>query len=139
MLSNAYGSLLVHDDTTTGVAVTISGPSHVISHEAALHEFPSSTARVATIRRRNGSAMPAPKYWFLQEVEEIALQRETLGAYALDPARPTCGINAGGQALFGKKPAYFAADGLPAHDTHWQHRREASGRRIDPSGAEHLR
>jgi hypothetical protein len=56
--SNSYGSFLAHDETTTGVALTISGPSRVFSHEATLREFPASTERVATIPHRNGSAMP---------------------------------------------------------------------------------
>ncbi len=64
---------------------------------------------------------------------------ETLAPSALDPARSTCAINAGGHALFDKKPAYFAAGALPPYDMELQHRREATGRPIDPSGAEHPR
>jgi hypothetical protein len=137
--SNPYGSLAIWDDTTTCAAVTISGPSRIVTHASVKRDFPESAAKAATITRRNGSPMPDPEYWFLQEVAEIALQRETLVPSALDPARPTCGIHAGGHALFGKKPAYFAADALPHYDMELQHRREAMGRPIDPSGAEHVR
>jgi hypothetical protein len=42
-------------------------------------------------------------------------------------------------ALFDNKPAYFAAGALPPYDMELQHRREATGRLIDPSGTEHLR
>ena len=137
--SNPQGSLIIWDDTTTCAAVTISGPSRVVTHAAVKRDFPNSAARAATITRRNGSPAPDPEYWFLQEVAEIACLRETLAPSALDPARPTCAINAGGHALFDKKPAYFAAGALPPYDMELQHRREATGRPIDPSGAEHLR
>ena len=137
--SNPHGSLLIHDDTETGAAVTISGACSIFSHQAALRAFPESARQVSGIKRRNGSAMPDPEYWFAQEVEEIVTQRGALKPYALDAARPTCAIHAGGQALFDKKPAYFAAGSIAAYDMHLLHRREASGRRRDPSGAEHLR
>ncbi len=137
--SNPQGSLIIWDDTTTCAAVTISGPSHVVAHAAVKRDFPNSAARAATITRRNGSPAPDPEYWFVQEVADIACLRETLAPSALDPARPTCAINAGGHALFDKKPAYFAAGALPPYDMELQHRREATGRPIDPSGAEHLR
>jgi hypothetical protein len=137
--SNPQGSLIIWDDTTTCAAVTISGPSHVVTHAAVKRDFPNSAARAATITRRNGSPAPDPEYWFVQEVADIACLRETLAPSALDPARPTCAINAGGHALFDKKPAYFAAGALPPYDMELQHRREATGRPIDPSGAEHLR
>ena len=137
--SNPHGSLVIWDDTTTGAAVTISGPCRIVTHAAVKRDFPESARQVATIKRRNGSPLPDPEYWFLQEVAEIACLRETLAPCALDPARPTCAISAGGHALFDKKPAYFAAGALPPYDMEWQHRREATGRPIDPSGAEHLR
>jgi len=137
--SNPYGSLVIWDDTTTRAAVTISGPSRIVTHAAVKRDFPESATQAATITRRNGSPLPDPEYWFLQEVAQIALLRETLAPSALDPARPTCVINAGGHALFDKKPAYFAAGALPPYDMDLQHRREATGRPIDPSGAEHLR
>ena len=137
--SNPQGSLLVYDDTGSGAAVTISGACRTLSHAQALRAFPQSARKVATIRRRNGSPMPDPEYWFAQRVEKIVTQTETLEPYALDPARPTCAIHAAGPAHFDKKPAYFAADSLPLYDMHELHRREAEGRRRDPSGAEHHR
>ena len=137
--SNPYGSLLVHDDTETGAAVTISGACSILTHLDALRAFPGSAEKVATIKNRKGSPMPDPEYWFAQVVEEILMQCGTLPPYALDPARPTCAIHAGGHALFDKKPAYFAVGSLPAYDMERQHQREATGRRRDPSGAEHDR
>ena len=137
--SNPQGSLLVYDDTGSGAAVTISGACSTLSHAQALRAFPQSAAKVATIRRRNGSPMPAPEYWFAQRVEKIVTQTETLPLLTLDPARPTCSIHAAGPAYFDKKPAYFAADSLPVYDMHELHRREAEGRRRDPSGAAHDR
>jgi len=136
--SNSRGSLLIHDDTETGAAVTISGACRILSHSETLRAFPDSAEKVSTIRRRNGSPMPDPEYWFVQQVEEIVTQRDALPLHALDPARPTCAISAGGQALFDKKPAYFAAGSLPAYDMNLLHQREAAGRRRDPSGAEHF-
>jgi len=137
--SNPHGSLLVHDDTQTGASVTISGACLVLSHGQVRQAFPQSAKKVTAIRRRNGSPMPDPEYWFAQRVEEIVMQRETLPLCALDPARPTCAISAGGQAFFEKKPAYFAADSLPAYDMRRLRQREAAGRRRDPSGWEHDR
>ena len=137
--SNPYGSLLVHDDTETGTAVTISGACSILSHQETLRAFPQSAETVATIKNRKGSPMPDPEYWFAQGVEEIETGRDALLLYGLDPARPTCSISAAGPALFDKKPAYFAAGSLPAYDMQRQHRREAMGRRRDPSGAEHDR
>lgn len=137
--SNPQGSLLVYDDTGTGAAVTISGACSTLPHPQALRAFPQSARKVAAIRRRNGSPMPDPEYWFAQRVEKIVTQSETLPPYALDPARPTCAIHAAGLAYFDKKPAYFAADSLPLYDMHTLHRREAEGRRRDPSGAAHNR
>ena len=135
--SNPHGSLLIHDDTETGAAVTISGACSTLSHQKARRAFPESAGKVLSIKRRDGSPMPDPEYWFAQEVEEVMTQRSALKPYALDPARPTCAISAGGQAHFDKKPAYFAAGSLPAYDMNLLHQREASGRRRDPSGAEH--
>ncbi|QGM46345.1 hypothetical protein [Methylocystis heyeri] len=82
----------------------------------------------------DGSPAPEPEYWFEQEVAEIACLDQPLIPHALDPARPTCTINAGGLALHGKKPAYFAAEGLPRYDQGLQHEREAAGRPVDPTG-----
>ena len=115
-LVQSYGSLLVHDDTETGAAVTISGACSILTHLDALRAFPGSAEKVATIKNRKGSPMPDPEYWFAQVVEEILMQRGTLPPYALDPARPTCAIHSGGHALFDKKPAYFAAGSLPTYD-----------------------
>ncbi len=137
--SNPYGSLLVHDDTETGAAVTISGACRTLSHRRARRAFPRSAEKVTAIRRRNGSPMPDPEYWFAQRVEEIATLSGTLRPCGLDPARPTCAIHAGGQALFDKKPAYFAANSLPVYDMHRLHQRETAGRRRDASGSEHDR
>jgi len=137
--SNPHGTLLIHDDTDTGAAVAISGACSLLSHREAVRAFPESAGKVLGIKRRNGSPMPEPDYWFAQEVEQITMQRGALKPCALDSARPTCAIHAGGQALFDKKPAYFGAGSLPAYDMHLLHRREAAGRRRDPSGAEHDR
>lgn len=134
--SNNYGSLLVFDDVSARTAVSISGPCRVITHETALRCFSASAAHAANATRRDRSRMPAPEYWFVQEAAEIAQQRESLAAHTLDPARSACSINAGGRALHGKKPHYFAADGLPPYDMELQHRREVMGRPLDPSGLE---
>jgi hypothetical protein len=133
--SNSYGSLLVYDDVSARAAVSISGPCRIITHETALRRFPASAGKAAG-KRKKGSTTPAPEYWFVQEASEIAQQREILAAHALDPARPTCSINAGGRALHGKKPHYFAAEGLPSYDMELQHHREATGRPLDPGGVE---
>jgi hypothetical protein len=95
--------------------------------------------KIASLQRPNQEPMPDPDYWFLQEIEEIVQQREPLVANSLDPARPTCSINAGGEARHSKKPAYFAADTLPPYDQVLQHEREKAGRSADPSGDAHRR
>ena len=38
--SNPYGSLVIWDDTTTRAAVTISGPSRIVTHAAVKRDFP---------------------------------------------------------------------------------------------------
>ncbi len=91
------------------------------------------------VRRNNTTPVPDPEYWYLQDVAEIVQQRETLAAHSLDPGRPACSINAGGEARHDKKPAYFAANSLPAYDRVLQHEREKAGRPVDPSGGEHRR
>jgi hypothetical protein len=135
--SNPYGTLVIWDDTCALTAVTISGPSQVVTHDAVKRDFPSIAVRVAAGHRNNGASPPDPEYWHLQEIADLVQQSEPLSAHSLDPARPTCSISAGGQARHGKKPAYFAADTLPPYNQLWQHEREAAGRSVDPGGDEH--
>lgn len=136
--SNGHASLTIWDDGQTLAAATVSGRCRVVSHQTAARRFPASATQVATIRRRNGSPMPDPEYWFLQHVERIVAQREALAPCALDPTRPGCAIHAGGEARFDKKPAYFAAGSLPEYDMDLQHLRESQGRPKDCGGAAHL-
>ena len=56
--SNPQGSLLVHDDTGSGAAVTISGVCSTLSHAQALRAFPQSAGKVATICA--ATALPCP-------------------------------------------------------------------------------
>jgi hypothetical protein len=137
--SNAYGTVVIFDDHSSLSMVTVSGPCFVVTDERVKREFPIIARQVATLRRRNEQPMPDPEYWYLQEIAEIVQQREPLAANALDPARPTCSINAGGEARHDKKPAYFAADALPLYDQVLQHEREKAGRPSDPSGSTHRR
>jgi hypothetical protein len=137
--SNPYGSLVISDDHTALTRVTISGPARVLSYASVQRKF-SAVAAESMTRQRAGSLRRAlPDYWFLQEVAEIVQESEPLAANRLDPQRPTCSINAGGQAKHDKKPAYFAADTLPEYDRHLQHEREAAGRPTCFSGSSHRR
>jgi hypothetical protein len=133
--SNPHGSLVISDDHTALTRVTISGPARILSHEEVIRKFPAVAVASGTWRGCEKRARALPAYWFLQEVAEIVQQSEPLTAHRLDPQRPTCSINAGGQAKHDKKPAYFAADTLPEYDRHLQHEREAEGRPTCPSGA----
>ena len=135
--SNGFGSLVIWDDSSALTAVTIFGPSWVITHEEAMRDFPSIAPKLHTEQRRNGAPTPDPEYWFVQEVAQLVQQSEPLAATSLDPVRPTCSISAGGRAIHGKKPAYFAADTIPPYDQSLQHEREAAGRPLDPTGDEH--
>lgn len=137
--SNAYGELVIWDDHCALNAVTLSGPAWVVAHRTVEQDFPSIAVRIASRQKRNGATAPNPEYWFLQQVVDLIQQREPLAANLLDPSRPTCTIHAGGLAHHGKKPAYFSADTLPPYDQDWQHRREAAGRPIDPTGKAHHR
>jgi hypothetical protein len=137
--SNTYGTVVIFDDHSALSCVTVSGPSWVISHERVKRDFPSITRDVASGQRRNHTAVPDPEYWYLQEIAEIVQQREFLAANSLDPGRPTCSINAGGEARHDKKPAYFAANTLPPYDQILQHEREKAGRPADALGAQHHR
>jgi len=137
--TNAYGTVVIFDDHSSLSSVTVSGPCFVVTHERVEREFPLIAHQATALGRRNEQPMPNPEYWYLQEIAEIVQQREPLEANALDPGRPTCSINAGGQARHGKKPAYFAADTLPLYDQVLQHERERAGRPIDPSGRAHGR
>ena len=137
--SNAYGKLVVWDDHCALNAVTLSGPAWVVAHQTVENDFPSIATKIAARQRRNGAAARNPEYWFLQEIVELVQQSEPLVANSLDPSRPTCSIHAGGLARHSKKPAYFAADTLPAYDQDWQHRREAAGRPLDRTGKGHRR
>ena len=135
--SNGFGSLVIWDDTWALRAMTISGPSRVVAHHAAMRDFPSIAPKLHSEQRRNGAPTPDPEYWFVQEVAQLTQQSEPLAANSLDPVRPTCSISAGGRAIHGKKPVYFAADALPPYDQSLQHEREAAGRPLNPTGDEH--
>jgi hypothetical protein len=132
--SNPHGSLVISDDHTALTRVTISGPARILSHRTVTRRFPAIAVASGTCRGSEKRARALPEYWLLQEVAEIVRQREPLAANRLDPQRPTCSINAGGQARHDKKPAYFAADSLPEYDRRLQHDREAEGRPTCPSG-----
>lgn len=135
--SNSYGTVVIYDDHSALSSVAVSGPCWVVSHEKVLRDFPAIAHKATSGRRRNQACMPEPEYWYLQEVLEIIQQREPLAANRLDPSRPTCSINAGGEARHDKKPAYFAANTLPPYDQKRQHEREKAGRPTDPAGAGH--
>lgn len=135
--SNPYGSVILSDDHDTLRRITVSGPAHVTSHERVERRFPQVTAELMVQQSRKVKSPTPPEYWFVQEVAELVLQRETLMANRLDASRPSCSISAGGQARHGKKPGYFHADTLPAYDVWLQHQREAAGLLDDPSGARH--
>ena len=137
--TNTYGTVVIFDDHSALISVTVSGPSWVIAHENVKRDFPLIAQEVARGQRRNQTTVPDPEYWYLQEVAEIVQQSEPLAANSLDPARPTCSINAGGEARHNKKPAYFAANTLPPYDQLLQHEREKAGRLPDPSGGENHR
>jgi len=137
--SNSYGTIVIFDDHSALSSVTISGPSWVVDHDKVRQDFPSIAGEAMSGKRRNGMAIRDPEYWYLQEVADIVQQREPLSANLLDPGRPACSINAGGEARHGKKPAYFAADTLPPYDPSLQHEREKAGRLPDPSGDSHSR
>ena len=137
--SNPYGTVVISDDHHALSRVTVSGPSRVVDHCQVKRDFPAIAAEAAAQRGHKGAPTPDPEYWFLQEVAELVQQREPLAANTLDPARPPCSISAGGQAHHGKKPGYFAADTLPPYDQDLQHQREAVGRPVDPTGAQHRR
>ena len=121
------------------VSTWVNGVYGVVAHEKVKRDFPLIAREVASGQRRNQMAVPDPEYWYLQEVAEIVQQRDSLAANFLDPARPTCSINAGGEARHDKKPAYFAANTLPPYDQLLQHEREKAGRPADPLGGEHRR
>ena len=135
--TNRHGTIVIYDDHSALSSVTVSGPSRVLTHEKVKRDFPMIAHEVTGGQRLNQTAFPDPEYWYLQEVTEIVQQREPLAANSLDPGRPTCSINAGGEARHGKKPAYFEADTLPLYDQVLQHEREKAGRPVDPSGGEH--
>ena len=135
--TNRHGTIVIYDDHSALSSVTVSGPSRVLTHEKVKRDFPMIAHEVTGGQRRNQTEIPDPEYWYLQEVTEIMQQREPLAANSLDPERPTCSINAGGEARHGKKPAYFEADTLPLYDQVLQHEREKVGRPLDPSGGEH--
>ncbi len=137
--SNPWSSLLFWDDHSWFSAITVSGPTCIAEHRETAARYPHITETLAARRRRNGGAAANPEYWFVQEIHEISVQEEPVAGNWLDPARPPCSINAGGLAHHGKKPAYFAADGLPVYDMRLQHDREKSGRPIDPEGVSRRR
>lgn len=133
--SNGYSTLVISDDHSSLRRVSLVGPTRIATHREARRLFPFAALGV----ERDDRPKSLPDYWFVQEVVELIVEREPLSPHRLDPARPTCSINAGGEARHGKKPHYFAADGLPAYDTHWQHQREAAGRPRDDDGASYQR
>jgi hypothetical protein len=135
--SNAHSTVVICDDHSALSLVTVSGPSSVVPHEKVKREFAKLAGKVASDQRHDRAAGPDPTYWFMQEVSEIVQQREPLAANSLDPARPTCSINAGGEGRHDKKVAYFATNTLPAYDQSLQHEREKTGRLADSSGARH--
>jgi hypothetical protein len=136
--SNPYGTLVISDDHWATTRVTVSGPARVLSHAKVKRCFPAAAiASGAGCHGSSAAAAHVPKYWFMQEVAEIVQETEPLAVHRLDPVRPACSISAGGQAKHGKKPAYFAAESLPAYDRHLQHAREASGRPTCTSGSSH--
>ncbi|MGH6840786.1 MAG: hypothetical protein ACREDV_01650 [Methylocella sp.] len=137
--SNAYGTLVIFDDHGSLSAVTVSGPCFVSAHERVKRDFPIIAREAANVQRRNGTPVPDPEYWYLHEIAEIVQQSEPLAANFLDPGRPACSINAGGEARHDKKPAYFAANTLSPYDQTLQHEREAAGLPADPSGDAHRR
>lgn len=132
--SNPYGAVVISDDHHALSRITVSGPARVISHVRVQREFPDIASQLTTECGRNGTPVPDPEYWFLQEVADLVQERGVLPANTLDPVRATCSISAGGQARHSKKPAYFAADTLPRYDQHRQHAREEAGRPVDPAG-----
>lgn len=127
--SNGYSTVVICDDHSALTLVTISGPSRVVTNENVRRAFPGVAGKL------NQRAASNPTYWFVQEVSEIIQQRESLAANSLDPARPTCSINAGGEGRHDKKVAYFATNTLPEYDQGLQHKRESAGRSTDPAGA----
>lgn len=135
--SNPYATLVISDDHRALTRVMISGPARVLTHAEVQQKFPAVAEEVAAQTRRSGMSVAEPEYWFLQEVAEMVQEIEPLPANQLMPSRKTCTINAGGMALHNKKPAYFAADSLPAFDRALQHQRERSGRPLDVEGMAH--
>lgn len=133
--SNPFGTLVVSDDHHSLSRVMIAGSCRTMTHGRVKMDFPEAAAEVASQIGRTGKPIPDPEYWFVQHVSQLMLQREPLKMNMLEPGRETCTISAGGQSRHGKKPAYFAADNLPAYDMGLQHEREAAGRPLDPSGA----
>jgi hypothetical protein len=136
--SNPYATIVVSDDHVALTRVIISGPSRILTHRKVKQNFPSVAQEVAAQTGRTGMPVAEPEYWFLQEVAELVQELEPLPTNQLTPGRKACTINAGGMALHNKKPAYFAADSLPAFDQALHHYREHRGRPLDPEGVEHL-
>lgn len=132
--SNRYGSLVIYDDHRYLTSVTFSGHCRTVSHRWLQKHFPDIAATVTSQTGRNGKPIGEPEYWFLQRVDEIVQQREPLMPHQLSPLRATCGIAAGGQSLYNKKPGYFGVESLPAYDRAMQHHREAAGRPVDRAG-----
>jgi hypothetical protein len=137
LLSNPYATLIVSDDHHALTRVYLSGPCRTVAHAFIERHFAAVAAVVAAQKGHNGEPVAQPEYWFLQQVDEIIQETEPLPAHVLDPGRPTCSISAGGQARHNKKPAYFAAESLPAYDMRLLHKRERLGRSKDSSGARH--
>ncbi|MDD5265762.1 MAG: hypothetical protein PHO08_01370 [Methylococcales bacterium] len=135
--SNPYATFVVSDDHVSLTRVIISGPSRILTHRKVIQNFPSVAQEVAAQTGRTGMPIAEPEYWFLQEVAKLVQELEPLPANQLTPGRNACTINAGGMALHNKKPAYFAADSLPAFDQALHHYREHRDRPLDPEGVEH--
>jgi hypothetical protein len=135
--SNPYSTVAIFDDHSHLCNVMFSGRSAIVFHEKVKKRFPKIAEQVEGQTGRKGKIQAEPEYWFLQRVERIIQQSEAPTATRLSPLRSTCGIAAGGQALYNKKPGYFAAESLPPYDQGLQHRREGSGRPTSPGGLEY--
>jgi len=137
--SNPRGAIVIYDDHTYLRSVTLRGPARVLSPAQARREFPLTVAaEVDRVNSVRGTARE-PEYWFEHVIRDIIVETDELASMVLDEARPTCTISAAGKSAYGKKPAYFDAEGVAPYDQQLQHHREAQGRPRDPRGVHHAR
>lgn len=136
--TNPHGAIVVNDDHCYLRRVTLRGPCRVLPPTDARLEFPDIVDK-ELLRVGSQSKNRQPAYWFAQTVSEIIVESDPLSPMMLDEGRPTCTISAAGRGKYSKKPAYFDCGCLAPYDTKLQHRREAAGRPIDPSGGERRR